>query len=210
MKRIDAMLTSAFVKILLIGASGTLGSAVAEALRERHEVIGASRQGANAVDITAPDSIRALYAAVGRVDAVASAAGGVPFRPLPALTRDDFEAGARNKLLGQIEIVRQGIDYVNDGGSFTLITGVLAREPVRGGCIASLANGGLESFVMAAAVEMPRGIRINAVSPTVFTESMAHYGSVFAGFASVPVAAAAQAFVKSVEGAASGQVFRVG
>ena len=197
------------MKILLIGASGQLGSAVDEALRGRHEVIGVSRKGSPSVDITDPESIRALYAAVGRVDAVVGAAGGVPFRPLTQLTRDDFEAGARNKLLGQIEIVRQGIDHVNDGGSFTLITGILSREPVRGGAVASMANGALESFVMAAAAELPRGLRINAVSPTVFSESIDHYGDTFRGFKPVPAAQAALAFVKSIEGARTGHVFRV-
>ena len=197
------------MKILLFGASGQLGSAVHEALRGRHEVIGVSRKGSPSVDITDPESIRALYAAVGRVDAVASAAGGVPFRPLTLLTRDDFEAGSRNKLLGQIEVVRQGIEHVNDGGSFTLIAGILSREPVRGGAVASMANGALESFVMAAAAELPRGLRINAVSPTVFSESIEHYGDTFRGFRPVPVADAARAFVRSIEGARTGNVFRV-
>ena len=198
------------MKILLVGASGVLGSAINEALSERnHEVVGASRKGKLAVDITKPDSITALYAAVGNVDAVICAAGSVPFKPLVNLTRADFEAGTRDKLLGQVELVRQGLDRVNDGGSFTIITGILASVPVRAGSVASLVNGALEAWVMAAAVEMPRGLRINAVSPTVFSESIAHYGDTFAGFTPVPAAAAAQAFVRSLISPLTGYVFRI-
>ncbi len=198
------------MKVLLVGASGVLGSAVDEALRSRHEVIGVSRRGTPSVDITDPESIRALYAAVGRVGAVACAAGGVPFKPLDQLTRADFEAGARDKLLGQVELVRQGLSHVSDSGSFTLISGVLSQEPVRGGVVASLANAAIEAFVMAAAAELPRGLRINVVSPTIFSESIEGFGDTFRGFAPVPVADAARAYVKSIEGVRTGTVFRVG
>jgi len=106
--------------------------------------------------------------------------------------------------------VRQGIAHVTDGGSFTLITGVLARSPIRKGAVASLANGGLEAFVRAAAVELPRAQRINAVSPTVFAEALDVYGSYFPGFLPVPVGDAALAYVRSIEGVQTGQVFELG
>lgn len=198
------------MKILLIGSTGTLGTAIREALAPRHEFIGASRKGQPPVDITDPTSIAALYASLGKVDAVVCAAGGAPVRPLSQLTRADFEAGVRDKLLGQVELVRAGLDHVNDRGSFTLISGVLSREPVRGGSVLSLVNAGLEAFVMAAAIEMPRGLRINVVSPTVFTESIEAYGALFPGYSPVPAADVARAFVKSVEGPRTGQVFVVG
>jgi NAD(P)-dependent dehydrogenase (short-subunit alcohol dehydrogenase family) len=198
------------MRILLIGASGLLGGAVREALAGRHEIVTAARKNADVtVDITEPESIADMYAGIGTVDAVACAAGHVPFKPLAELTRDDYAAGVADKLLGQVELVRQGAAHVPAGGSFTLVSGVLAREAIRTGAVASLVNGALESFVLAAAAELP-GQRINAVSPTVFTEAMDVYGEFFPGFEPVPVTTAARAYVKSIEGVATGQVYKLG
>ncbi|GLV80491.1 short chain dehydrogenase [Streptomyces lavendulae subsp. lavendulae] len=197
--------------MLLIGAGGTLGRAVHTALRERgHEVVTASRKDADVhVDITDPESVRAMYEAVGPVDAVACAAGSVPWRPLGELTTADVRAGLEGKAVSQIELVRQGAARLPAHASFTLITGILAREPLLSGSVASLANGAVEAFVRAAAIELPGRQRVNAVSPTVFTESLGVYGDTFAGFDPVPVARAANAYVKSVEGHRTGEIFRV-
>ena len=119
------------MRILVIGATGLLGTAVVQALSVNHEVLEASRNGQYKVDLRDPDSITALYVATGPVDAVACAAGVTPFAPLVDLQLDDFRAGLQDKLLGQIEVVRQGVDHVNDGGSFTLVSGVLGRRPHR-------------------------------------------------------------------------------
>ncbi|GLX18040.1 MULTISPECIES: short chain dehydrogenase [Streptomyces] len=199
------------LKVLLVGANGTLGSAVRTALRERgHEVVTASRKDADVyVDITDPESIRAMYDAVGPVDAVASAAGSVPWRPLSELSTADVREGLEGKAVSQVELVRQGAPRLPAHASFTLVTGILAREPLLTGSVASLANGAVEAFVRAAAIELPGRQRVNAVSPTVFTESLDAYGDAFAGFDPVPVARAANAYVKSVEGHRTGEVFRV-
>ncbi|MFD8984316.1 short chain dehydrogenase [Streptomyces sp. NPDC059564] len=199
------------MKVLLIGAGGTLGRAVHTALRDRgHDVLTASRKDADVhVDITDPDSVRAMYDAAGVVDAVACAAGSVPWRPLGELTTADVRAGLEGKAVSQIELVRQGAARLPAHASYTLITGILAREPLLSGSVASLANGAVEAFVRAAAIELPGRQRINAVSPTVFTESLDVYGDTFAGFDPVPVARAANAYVKSVEGRRTGQIFRV-
>ncbi|MBW4721980.1 short chain dehydrogenase [Saccharothrix obliqua] len=196
------------MKILLIGASGTLGTAVHHALVSRgHEVRTAGRgSGDLRFDFTDPSGVTSLYDAAGTVDAVVCAAGPVPFKPLADLTAEDFRAGVDGKVLSQVELVRQGVSRIAERGSFTLITGVLAREPVVGGSAASLANGALESFVRAAAIEIaPR--RVNAVSPTVFTESLPDYGDFFPGVPPVDLVAVARAYVRSVEGAQTGQVF---
>ncbi|MEU6217259.1 short chain dehydrogenase [Streptomyces sp. NPDC047022] len=198
-------------KIVLVGASGTLGRAVLETLRERgHEVITASRKDADIpLDLTDPASVTELYRRVGRVDAVASAAGTVPWRRMGDLTADDVRNGFEGKVLSQVELVRQGLRSVADNGSYTVITGILAREPILTGVVASLANGAVEAFVRAAAIEMPRGQRINAVSPTVFEESLDAYGDFFPGFTPVPVRRAAVAYVRSIEGHQTGQIYRV-
>lgn len=192
-----------------MGASGTLGAAVRAALAGRHEVVSASRSGDVAVDITDPGSIAAMFRAVGTVDAVACTAGVVPLKPLAEMERRDLEAGVRHKLLGQVELVRQGVDHVAPGGSFTLITSVLSHDPVPGSTAAALVSGGLKAFVRAAAIELPHGLRINAVSPSVFTTSLPRSAALFPGAVGVAPARVALAYLKSVEGAQTGQVYRV-
>ena len=194
------------MKILIVGANGLLGSAAVAALKGRHEVIEASRSSDVSVDLAEPDSIRRMFDQVGTVDAVISCTGSVPFKPLSELTDKDFRAGFEDKVLGQVNLVQLGAEYIADSGSFTLTSGVLAREPILTGAAASLANGALESFVMAAAAELPRGIRINAVSPTVLAEASG-YHEFFPGFSQVPADEVGRAYVKSVEGIQTGQVF---
>ena len=184
-----------------------MGGAAVAALRARgHQVVAASRRTDPAVDATDPSSIEALFAAIGPIDAVVTALGSAPFKPLADLSREDYAAGYAGKVQTQLDVVRLGTPYLADGGSITLTTGVLAREPIRTGAASSLANGALEAFVMAAAVELPRGIRINAVSPTVLVESTRHHLS-FPGFTQVSARAVGQAYVKAVEGFQTGQVY---
>ncbi|MFE7100013.1 short chain dehydrogenase [Streptomyces erythrochromogenes] len=202
-------------KVVLIGANGTLGRAVHRALGERgHQVVTASRKDADVlVDITDPESVRSLYEQLaerfGEIDAVANAAGSVPWRPLAELTTADIRSGLEGKAVSQIELVRQGAALLPAHASYTLITGILTREPLLTGSVASLVNGAVEAFVRAAAIELPGRQRINAVSPTVFEESLDVYGDAFAGFDAVPVARAANAYVKSIEGHRTGQIFLV-
>jgi NAD(P)-dependent dehydrogenase (short-subunit alcohol dehydrogenase family) len=196
-------------KILLIGASGTLGRAVHAELKQRHEVLAASRRGKFKVDISDAASIQRLFKQIGKVDAIVCAAGKVHFGALADMTDALYTIGLRDKLMGQVNLALIGRDYLNDGGSITLITGILAEQPIRQGSSASMVNGAIEAFVRAAAIELPRGIRINAVSPNVFTESMAGYAPYFRGFEPIPVARAALAFSRSVEGAQTGQVYKV-
>src|ERR1700722_3548505 len=203
------------LRILLIGASGTLGRAVAAELSARHEIISAgSKSGDIKIDIADPASIAAGLTAAGALDAVARAAGAVNFRPLDASASATIESSAYglglvNKLMGQVNLALAARDSLREGGSITLISGVLADQPIVAGSSASMVNGALESFVRAAAVELPRGIRINVVSPTVFVESMEGYGPFFRGFEPVPVARAALAFSRSIEGRETGKVYKV-
>ena len=160
-------------KILIVGATGTIGKAVVKELSKRHEIINAARHGCDVtVDITHLPSIEAMYQKVGKIDAVISASGKAHFGKLTELTEEQCDIGLKNKLMGQINLVLKGIDYLNDGGSFTLISGILNRDPIRLGACPAMVNGALDGFVKAAALEMPRGIRINVISPTVLADSM--------------------------------------
>lgn len=198
------------MKILVVGASGLLGSAVAAELSKRHEVIAASRSGDVKVDVKDVASIRAVFERVGRLDAVVFTAGKAHFGPLAEMNEEKMFVGLKDKLMGQVNLVLEGTAYLNDGGSFTLVSGILGDEPIKAGANAGLVNGAVNSFVLAAAIELPRGIRINAVSATVFEEAMEHYGPFFRGFKPIPVADAALAFARSVEGADTGKIYKVG
>lgn len=198
------------MKILVVGGTGTIGQGIADELSKYHEVIVASlNQGDVKVDISSEASIQALYKTVGKVDAVVSAAGKVQFIPLEEFTAQDYHVGLMNKLMGQVNLVTIGLDYLNDKGSFTLTSGVLNRDPIKTGSSASMVNGAIDAFVSAAAIEMPRGIRINSVSPTVLKESMDIYGDYFKGFKPVPLADVVLAYRKSVEGLLTGKVLAV-
>ncbi len=192
-----------------------LGRAIVAELAPRCDIVPAgSKSGDVRIDIADPASIEAGLKAAGPLDAVACAAGVFNFHPLSAikpapLTESSYGLGLANKLMGQVNLALCARDHLRDGGSITLITGVLSSAPIAGGSSGSMVGGALEAFVMAAAIEMPRGIRINAVSPGVFEESMDSYGPFFRGFDPVPVARAARAFSRSVEGLETGRTYRV-
>ena len=193
------------MRILVIGATGTIGKAVVAALGGRHEIIQASRHKAHEqVDIADPASLRALFDRVGRVDAIVSAAGNAAWKALKDLTDEDFAFSVSNKLLGQVNVVRYGFAHVNDGGSITITSGVLATQPMRGSAAVSLVNAALEGFARAAALEAPRGIRVNVVSPPWVSETLKAMGQDPKG--GLPAADVARSYVQSVEGKQRGQV----
>jgi NAD(P)-dependent dehydrogenase (short-subunit alcohol dehydrogenase family) len=145
-----------------------------------------------------------LYEAVGRIDAVVSTAGLAKFAPMDELTDADFALSLGNKLMGQVNLVRMGHRLLRDGGSFTLTSGVLSQEPMKGSAAISLVNSGIEGFARAAALELPRGIRINAVSPTWVTETLQKLG--MDPSVGMPADEVALAYVQSVEGRRTGEV----
>lgn len=198
------------MKILVIGASGAVGKTAVQALTARHEVITAGRSGGDIiVDLADQASVAAMYQSTGKVDAVVSAIGHGHFGPVQDMTPDQMMIGIKGKALAQINLVLAGIAHVNDGGSFTLTSGVLNRDPIRGGAAAAAANGAIDGFVAGAAVDLPRGIRINTVSPEVLEASRAKYDGFFRGHNHVSDHAVGEAFSKSVEGCLTGQVFIV-
>lgn len=198
------------MKIILVGGTGTLGQAIAQELNSDNELIITSRNSGDInVDIEDANSIAALFETVGNFDALIFAAGKVHFGPLEDMDEQAYQLGLNNKLMGQVRLVQQGLKTINDGGSFTLTSGVLNHDPIRLGASAAMVNGAIDGYVKSAALEMPRGIRINVVSPTVFTESMGSYGPYFEGFESIPVKRAALAYRKSVMGLQTGQCYRV-
>jgi NAD(P)-dependent dehydrogenase (short-subunit alcohol dehydrogenase family) len=193
------------MKIIVVGATGTIGKAVVEALEGRHEVVRvARRSGDHQVDATDRSSVERLFRELGPFDALISLVGGASFKPLGDLTDEDFRFSLEHKLMGQINLVLAGLEHVRDGGSFTLTSGVLFQEPLPGSSAISLVNGGLEGFTRAAALDMCRGVRINCVSPPWVTETLETLGWDTSG--GLPAAQVARSYVESVEGSRNGEI----
>lgn len=187
------------MRILLIGANGTIGSAIATALGDRHEIVACGRHhGDYKVDISDPESIRRFFEQVGPFDALISAAGSARFKPLADLAENDFEFSLQNKLMGQANLVRIGERFISSPGSFTLTSGTLANNPMPGSAAVSMVNAGLNGFGRAAALELKdRDIRVNIVSPPWVSETLVAMGR--DGSNGLPAATVAKAYADSVE-----------
>ncbi|MGB4777824.1 short chain dehydrogenase [Microbacterium sp.] len=196
------------MRVLVVGASGHVGRVAVAALAEGNDIVAVSRSTEPSVDVTDPSSIERLFEVLGPFDAIVSAIGSVPFLPLDQLSREDYLSAFRGKVLSQLDLVRIGEPHMRDGGSFTLTSGILSRVAIATGSAAAMANGALESFVLAAARELPRGIRINVVSPSVLEDAPAYHDA-FPGFIPVTSRAVGAAFVRSVRGVETGVTFAV-
>jgi NAD(P)-dependent dehydrogenase (short-subunit alcohol dehydrogenase family) len=198
------------MRILLVGAAGAIGSAVEAALGQKHEIIRAGRSSGDVrIDIADEASISRVFKETLRLDAVVATAGELHFGPLMDMTSAQLAFSINSKLLGQVNLARFATKYLADGGSVTLVSGIIGEQPVVGGATAALVNAAIEGFVLGASVNMPRGIRINAVSPGIVTETKDKYAPLFDGFEPVPARRVAVAYRRSVEGAQTGQVYRV-
>ncbi len=194
------------MKIVVIGATGTIGGAVVKLLSQRHQVIAVSRSsGDHRADITNKASIETTLGAIGKVDAIVSTAGSAVFKPLTALTDSDFEKSLHDKLMGQVNVVRAGAQHILSGGSITLTSGILAQEPIPGSAAISLVNAGLEGFGRAAALELQSAkVRVNVVSPPWVKETLVALN--MNPSSGMPADEVAKAYAQSVEGSATGEI----
>jgi NAD(P)-dependent dehydrogenase (short-subunit alcohol dehydrogenase family) len=198
------------MKILIIGGLGTIGKKVSDHFARKHEVIIAGRSSGDViVDIADSASIEAMFAAVGKFDAIVCIAGEAKWAAFDSLTEEDYYIGLRSKLMGQVNLVRIGRKYLNPGGSFTLTTGILADHPVLLTTSAAMVNGGIHSFVKAAALELTDGIRINVVSSGLVEDAVEKYESYFPGHNPIPMKKVVNGYVKSVEGKGTGEIIRM-
>lgn len=195
-------------RIIIVGASGTMGNYLASAFETEHEIVrAATNSGDFKVDITSTESIENFFKEVGSFDALISTAGPSFVGPWEKLTDKEFRKGVEGKMMGQINLVLIGQHYINPKGSFTLISGALNHEPQLNFANASAANGAIDGFVKAAAIELPNGIRINSVSPTVIEDSP-QYFPFFPGEMPVTMKQLEFGFRKSVFGANTGEVIK--
>ncbi len=192
------------MKVLVIGGTGTIGKAVVELLQKDHDIVTVGyRDGEYHVDIASKESIQTVFDKVGKVDAVISTTGLANFGKFNELTDEDYALGLNNKLMGQVNLVRIGQHFLKQGGSITLTIGILAKEPIPGSTVVSLANGGLEGFIRAASLEL-QGIRINAVSPPFVKETMEMMG--MDSSAGMPAAQVAKTYKAVLEGEFNGEI----
>jgi NAD(P)-dependent dehydrogenase (short-subunit alcohol dehydrogenase family) len=198
------------VKLILIGAKGAIGSKVQAALAGEAEIIPVGRNsGEYRADIEDLESLHALFKKVGPVDAVANASGSVEFAPVIELTQERWRKSLNSKLMGQIQLAQAAIPYLKERGSITLVSGILSNEFIASGVAATTVNRAIEGFTQAAATEMPKGIRINVISPTLLKESEKDYAGFFPGFISVEGWKVGQAYKKAILGTMTGQIIQV-
>ncbi len=201
------------MKIVIIGAQGTIGKKVQAAVGANNEIITVGKKsGQYQVDITRPASIGDLFEKIGSFDALIATAGDVAFAPLLNLTPEQWSLGVQSKFLGQVNLVQIGLKYIKDGGSFTLTSGILSDEFIMAGTSATAINRAIEGFVQASASELAaskKGVRINVVSPGMLEESKAAYGVFFPGHIAVAGSRVAEAYKRSVFGIESGKIFKV-
>ena len=196
------------MKIIIVGATGTMGKHLSSAFEKEHEIIRVADKGGDIqTDITSTESIENMFKQVGPFDALISTAGPTYVGPWVNLNDKEFRKGVEGKMMGQINLVLIGQHYINPKGSFTLITGALSHDPQKNFANASAANGAVEGFVKAAAIELENGIRINAVSPTVI-ENSPQYFPYFPGDIPVTMQKLEFGFRKSVFGANTGQIIK--
>jgi NAD(P)-dependent dehydrogenase (short-subunit alcohol dehydrogenase family) len=198
------------MKILIVGGNGTIGSKVSEYFSRQHNVIIGGRINSDVfVDITDKKSILKMFESLGNVDAIICAAGEAKWELIDNLSEEDFHLGLKSKLMGQVNLVRIGKDYLIPFGSITLTTGILADKPVKMTTIAAMVNGGIHSFVKAMALELGNGIRINVVSPGLVADAFEKYREYFPGYKPIPMARVVEGYAKSVEGNGNGEIIKI-
>jgi NAD(P)-dependent dehydrogenase (short-subunit alcohol dehydrogenase family) len=198
------------MKILIIGGNGTIGKTVVSHFKEDNEVLIAGRSKADVtVDISDSNSIKTMFENTGKVDAIICIAGEAKWDFFNKLTEDDYYIGLKSKLMGQVNLVRIGQNYLNPNGSVTLTTGVLADDPVVQTTSAAMVNGGIHSFVKAVALELENGIRVNVVSSDMVEDAYEKYKDIFPGHNPVPMNKVINGYVRSVKGKGNGEIIKI-
>ncbi|MEH1008534.1 short chain dehydrogenase [Winogradskyella sp. ECml5-4] len=198
------------MKIVIIGGHGTIGKTVVSHLKKDNEIVIASRSNADVtVDIANSKSIKSMFDKIGKLDAIICIAGEAKWDDFNNLTEEDYYIGLKSKLMGQVNLVRIGKDYLNQNGSITLSTGILADDPVVQTTSAAMVNGAIHSFVKAVALEIENGIRVNVVSSGMVEDAYEKYKDTFPGHNPIPMNKVINGYVRSVKGKGNGEIIRI-
>ena len=198
------------MKIVIIGGNGTIGNKVVSHFKKENNVLIAGRtSGDFTVDISDSNSIQKMFEKVGKLDAIICIAGEAKWANFNELTEDDYYIGLKSKLMGQVNLVRIGQNFLNPNGSITLSTGILADDPVSQTTSAAMVNGGIHSFVQAVALEIENGIRVNVVSSGMVEDAYEKYKDYFPGHNPIPMNKVINGYVRSVSGKGNGEIIRI-
>ena len=198
------------MRVLIIGGEGTIGKKVKAYFEQDHEVISAGRKSGDiAVNLTESDSIREMFEKTASLDAIICVAGEAKWASFDELSEEDFYIGIRSKLMGQVNLVRIGKEYLNEGGSITLTTGILADDPVPMTTSAAMVNGALHSFVKAVVLDLKNRFRVNVVAPGLVEDAVEKYRDYFPGHHPIPMDKMLRGYIRSVEGKGNGEVIRI-
>ena len=198
------------MKVFIIGGHGTIGKVVADHLKQTHEVIiGGRSVGDVLIDISDTQSIKDALEKIGPLDAIVCIAGEARWAPFNELSEEDYYIGIRSKLMGQVNVVRIGKDYLNPKGSITLSTGILADDPVVMTTSAAMVNGAIHSFVQAVDLEMENDIRVNVVSLGLVEDAYEKYKDYFPGHYPISMRKAIFGYVKCIEGNSRGNIVKI-
>ena len=197
-------------KVVVIGASGTLGSAIAKGLEKDHHVLRAGRSGPDMmIDASDAEQMEKAFAELAPLDGVIVAIGHVPFTPFEETSAEDFTNGLLNKFGYQAAIVRAALPHMAPNGAITLTSGILSDEPLVGSTCAAAANGALNAFVGALAAEQLGKVRINIVSPSVVEDSVENYGDFFDGFEATSMSSLVKAYRRTLAGPITGRTISI-
>jgi len=198
------------MKIVIIGGNGTIGKTVFSYFETDHEVwVGGRTKGNVLVDIADSHSIKAMFEKIGKLDAIICIAGEAKWADFKDLSEEDYYIGIRSKMMGQVNLVRIGLDYLNPNGSITLSTGILADDPVIKTASAAMVNGAIHSFVQAVSLEMKNGIRVNVVSSGMVEDAYEKYKDYFPGHNPIPMTKVVNGYARSVKGKGNGEIIRI-
>jgi NAD(P)-dependent dehydrogenase (short-subunit alcohol dehydrogenase family) len=198
------------MKILIIGGHGTIGNKVSSYFKKIDTVLIAGRKSGDVlVDISDSNSIKEMFTKTGKLDAIICIAGEAKWANFNVLSEEDYYIGLKSKLMGQVNLVRIGQNYLNPKGSITLTTGILADDPVAQTASASMVNGGIHSFVKAVALEIENGIRVNVVSSGMVQDAYEKYKDYFPGHNPISMHKVINGYVRSVKGKGNGEIIRI-
>lgn len=167
-------------KVLVVGGTAGIGKATARAALAAgarvvvagtdagrldaavHE-LGGGADGC-VLDVLDPRGMDSCFAGVGGFDHLVVTAAEVQVAPFVETDGDAARRVLDVKFWGSFNAVQAALPYLREGGSVTLFSGIAAHRPVRGLAVAAAANGAVEAFARALAVELAP-LRVNAVCP---------------------------------------------
>jgi NAD(P)-dependent dehydrogenase (short-subunit alcohol dehydrogenase family) len=111
-------------------------------------------------------AVQAALKRFGRLDVVVNNAGMMTFKPIEALTADDWRKVLDVDLMGAVHFTRRAFLHMKDGGAVVNIASIHAVETTANVAPYAAAKAAMMGFTRSAAIEgKPKRIRVNAILP---------------------------------------------